>query len=349
MLGPSTPVRVLTARLALSISDPMKILSPDHLERLGKVLGMLESLINFRTTLGRNMDTKYMHWHQTILPIYLKQSAVSSTGEMSKYWVSEFIWNIFFYSQIMFTQKKINPQNIFHSEKSTVNFLAKIGETTEWPVDDNSSLAPIYITIDSNKLMRSTLLARICSHIENNLRLFIHSYMHDGSTASGGGGGDGVVANETTALISAKPLQFNGGHWFVFKNNIEHYLNKTFYNLTAVSLSDGRTYSEMRSFAKIKYDLNLIDDQLPSETLEQGLDLLDVMRFINDFTSKFVYDMNNQVFIQAISGNNFLNTVTVGHIVNSLRTHGIGIMNTAVSKIVQGNRTIIDLPFFVGF
>lgn len=55
------------------------------------------------------------------------------------------------------------------------------------------------------------------------------------------------------------------------------------------------------------------------------------MRLINDFVTKFVYDMNNQVFIQAMSNNNFLNTVTVGHIVNSLRTHGIGIMNTAVS------------------
>lgn len=212
--------------------------------------------------------------------------------------------------------------------------MAKIGEITEWTAD--STAPPIAISIDSKKLMRSTLLARICSHIENNLRLFIHSYMHDGSTAStGGNGGDGVVANDITALISAKALRFSGGQLFLFKNNIEHYLNKTFYNLTAVSLSDGRTYSEMRSFAKIKYDLNMIDDQLPTETLEQGLDLLDVMRFINDFTSKFVYDMNNQVFIQAISGNNFLNTVTVGHIVNSLRTHGIGIMNTAVSNLLH--------------
>lgn len=54
------------------------------------------------------------------------------------------------------------------------------------------------------------------------------------------------------------------------------------------------------------------------------------MRFMDEFVNRFVYDMNNQVFIQAMSNNNFVNTVTDGHIINSLRKHGIGIMNTAV-------------------
>lgn len=140
---------------------------------------------------------------------------------------------------------------------------------------------------------------------------------------------EAALSNEMTTLVHLNPMPL-ADHHFVFKNHIEHYLSKTFYNLTAVSLSDGRTYSDMRSYARFKYDLHLVEDQLPSETLEQGLDLLDIMRFMNEFATKFVYDMNSQVFIQATSGNNFLNTVSVGHIVNSLRTHGIGIMNTAV-------------------
>lgn len=212
------------------------------------------------------------------------------------------------------------PQNIFHSPKSTVNFLSKVSAIAEPTIVSR-------FKVDVNHLLRTTVLSRICSHIENNLRLFIHSYMHETSAAQIGG--TGAVINDTTALIHLNALQLHDQH-FLFKNHIEHYLSKTFYNLTSVSLSDGRTYGEMRSFAKIKYDLNMVEDQLPTATLEQGLDLLDVMRCINDFVSKFVYDMHNQVFIQTISNNNFLNTVTVSHIVNSLRTHGIGIMNTAV-------------------
>lgn len=198
----------------------------------------------------------------------------------------------------------------------SVRFLAAINEPETCPDFDT----------DINHLLRSTVLARVCSHIENNLRLFIHAYMHDDTKTTPLLAADSA---QMTALVHLNPLPLRDHH-FVFKNHIEHYLSKTFYNLTAVSLSDGRTYSDMRSYARIKYDLHLVDDQLPSETLEQGLDLLDIMRLMSDFVAKFVYDMNSQVFIQATSGNNFLNTVSVGHIVNSFRTHGVGVMNTAV-------------------
>lgn len=218
-------------------------------------------------------------------------------------------------------------QNSGQSSAHSVRFLGAINEPVSCP-DFN---------IDINQLIRSTVLARVCSHIENNLRLFIHAYMHDNTNTTSASNRDrqhdSLVSTEINALVHLNPLTLPDHH-FVFKNHIEHYLSKTFYNLTAVSLSDGRTYSDMRSYARFKYDLHLVDDQLPSETLEQGLDLLDIMRLMNDFVSEFVYDMNSQVFIQATSGNNFLNTVSVGHVVNSFRTHGVGIMNTAVKNTI---------------
>ena len=50
---------------------------------------------------------------------------------------------------------------------------------------------------------------------------------------------------------------------------VEHYLNKTFYNLTTVALHDWRTYGEMKNMAEQKYGLTLVDTHLPSQTLEQ--------------------------------------------------------------------------------
>jgi len=50
---------------------------------------------------------------------------------------------------------------------------------------------------------------------------------------------------------------------------VEHYLNKTFYNLTTVALHDWRTYSEMRTLAQQKYGLTMAEAHLPSQTLEQ--------------------------------------------------------------------------------
>lgn len=40
--------------------------------------------------------------------------------------------------------------------------------------------------------------------------------------------------------------------------------------------------------------------------------------------------MNNQIFVEEWSNNKHLNTINISHIANSIRTHGIGIMNTTV-------------------
>lgn len=56
---------------------------------------------------------------------------------------------------------------------------------------------------------------------------------------------------------------------FLSSDYVEHYLNKTFYNLTTVALHDWRTYSEMRTLANQKYGLTMAEAHLPSQTLEQ--------------------------------------------------------------------------------
>ena len=40
--------------------------------------------------------------------------------------------------------------------------------------------------------------------------------------------------------------------------------------------------------------LETVDDRLPSQTLEQGLDVLEIMRNIDVFVSRFLYNLNNQ-------------------------------------------------------
>ncbi|GIZ00953.1 WASH complex subunit 4 [Caerostris extrusa] len=50
------------------------------------------------------------------------------------------------------------------------------------------------------------------------------------------------------------------------KAYVEHYLDKIFYNLTTVALHDWKTYGEMRSLAKHKYDLITVEAHLPSQT-----------------------------------------------------------------------------------
>jgi WASH complex subunit 7 len=74
---------------------------------------------------------------------------------------------------------------------------------------------------------------------------------------------------------------------------------------------------------------------LPGATLEQGLDVLEIMRKIHVFVASYNYNLNNQIFIERQSNGKMLNTINITHISNSIRTHGTGIMNTTVNFTFQ--------------
>lgn len=61
--------------------------------------------------------------------------------------------------------------------------------------------------------------------------------------------------------------------------------------------------------------------------------MLEIMRNIHIFVSRYKYNLNNQIFVEKTSDNKTLNTINIGHISNSIRTHGIGIMNTTVTNL----------------
>lgn len=60
-------------------------------------------------------------------------------------------------------------------------------------------------------------------------------------------------------------------------------------------MHDWKTYGEMRQLAERKYGLVLVEPYLPSQTLEQGLDALEIMRNIHIFVAKYQYNLNDQV------------------------------------------------------
>merc|ERR1711991_83771 len=59
------------------------------------------------------------------------------------------------------------------------------------------------------------------------------------------------------------------------------------------------------------------------------------MRMIHVFVKNYHYNLNNQIFIQHESDGKNLNSINVDVIAESIRTHGIGIMNTTVNFTFQ--------------
>ncbi|KAI1883407.1 hypothetical protein AGOR_G00231120 [Albula goreensis] len=182
---------------------------------------------------------------------------------------------------------------------------------------------------ETMQVFNEHLLDKLCKEIEKDLRLSVHTHLKldDRNPFK-------VGMKDLAHLFSLKPIRFFN-RFIDIKAYVTHYLDKTFYNLTTVALHDWATYSEMRNLATQRYGLTMTEAHLPSQTLEQGLDVLEIMRNIHVFVSRYLYNLNNQIFIERTSNNKHLNTINIRHIANSIRTHGTGIMNTTVNFTYQ--------------
>nr|XP_034984556.1 WASH complex subunit 4 isoform X2 [Zootoca vivipara] len=178
-------------------------------------------------------------------------------------------------------------------------------------------------------VLNKHLLDKLCKEIEKDLRLSVHTHLKldDRNPFK-------VGMKDLAHFFSLNPIRFFN-RFIDIKAYVTHYLDKTFYNLTTVALHDWATYSEMRNLATQRYGLTMTEAHLPSQTLEQGLDVLEIMRNIHVFVSRYLYNLNNQIFIERISNNKHLNTINIRHIANSIRTHGTGILNTTVNFTYQ--------------
>ncbi|KXJ13474.1 WASH complex subunit 7 [Exaiptasia diaphana] len=181
--------------------------------------------------------------------------------------------------------------------------------------------------VDAHRLHH--FLQPLCRDIETDLRLHIHQHLQldDRNPFK-------VGMRDLSHFLKLRPIRFFD-RFIDIKAYVTHYLDSTFYNLTTVALHDWKTYAEMRNMAKQKYSLEMTEAHLPSQTLEQGLDVLEIMRNIHVFVSRYLYNLNNQIFVERASNNKHLNTINIRNIANSIRTHGSGIMNTTVNFTYQ--------------
>ncbi|KAH8303723.1 hypothetical protein KR018_008553 [Drosophila ironensis] len=134
--------------------------------------------------------------------------------------------------------------------------------------------------------------------------------------------------------ISSPATEF-GGNYNIIRDNLENYLTATFYNLTTIAPHDWKSYEKMRHFAKKVLNLHPIEDQLPNQILDQGIDVLQIMRNIHTFASSYAYNMNLQLFVETESKGKHLDIIGTRHVANSVQTHGTGIINTTVNFIYQ--------------
>lgn len=293
--GTATIKRNIAANIALSFV-PNSTYLDDSYVKLGILLEKVQTLMKFNNTMENLCNCSWLLWHQNIMPIYFEQNFCSRLSALK---LQHFIMAV--EDSVMLLHKTDKLYKMHKSEE----FLEKMKD-----------------------LINSKVIHEMSLNIETNLRLHIHSHLQLDVV--------NPFSFETTKklLLIINNFRIQSLYMTVVPT-IEHYLSTMYYNLTTVVLSDWKTYGEMRQMAKFKFHLKTIQDNLPTQTLEQGLDVLEIMRNIHIFVSNYLYNLNNQIFIEKGSNNKHLNSINIRHIANSIRTHGTGIMNTTVNFTYQ--------------
>ncbi|XP_040493346.1 WASH complex subunit 4 isoform X2 [Ursus maritimus] len=289
--GPSTRQRRLIVSLALSVGTQMKTFKDEELFPLQVVMKKLDLISELRERVQTQCDCCFLYWHRAVFPIYLDDVYENAVDAARLHY--------------MFSALRDCVPAMMH---------ARHLESYEILLDCYDK--------EVMEILNEHLLDKLCKEIEKDLRLSVHTHLKldDRNPFK-------VGMKDLALFFSLNPIRFFN-RFIDIRAYVTHYLDKTFYNLTTVALHDWATYSEMRNLATQRYGLVMTEAHLPSQTLEQGLDVLEIMRNIHIFVSRYLYNLNNQIFIERTSNNKHLNTINIRHIANSIRTHGTGIMNT---------------------
>ena len=178
------------------------------------------------------------------------------------------------------------------------------------------------VTIET---FEQTFMKKLSEEIENDLRIQVH-----GTFIEGLEGAEYSEKNLQSAL-NTQPFRFFD-IYFDIKRFVEECLNKRFYQLTTLNLNNAQTYQRMRVLARNKYGLNLHDVYLPNQNLEQGKDILDIVRNLSKFVKSYTHNLHSQIFVELVKESSYINIIGVQQILSSLYTHGKGIVNSIINE-----------------
>jgi len=296
--GPATALRRLAFDLGLGVATQSKVFAPPELERLQSLHLKIAAVATLRQSIREACDTSFFFWHTNLVPLYL-QDLYENPSEAHRLH--------YLFGALRDIEPLVKRSQTICSDQVATQFEAEI--------------------IDA---LQDNIVRKLCGDIETDLRLQVHT----GVIATPDRNPFKIGLKDLTHFLVVSPIRFFG-KVIDIKTLVTHYLDTTFYNLTTVALHDWKSYGLMRNLATQKYGLNMQDSYLPSQQLEQGLDVLMIMRNIHVFVRGYSYNLNNQIFVEKKSNNKFLNTINIRHVANSIRTHGTGIMNTTVNFTYQ--------------
>lgn len=282
----------------LDLTEPAKCFGTETFQRLRKLLEHMSLVCQLHVNLEACCESSFLFWQQSLLIAYMKSML----------------------------DCPLDLQNMFTLFQASIDSFEVNSENFEAIEEFKSML---------ERKLQHSVVGKLCNSIEINLRLDHHSHIQV-EKFNPFNSSNNVVIADYRAFLKSNPFILNN-HVLSLQENIEHYLSKTFYDLTTVSFGekDWKTYEEIKLLADWKYSVTVVDDHLSTQTLDHGVDAIEIMKNIHIFVTKYNYNLNNQIFVEVSNNSQHLNTISIKNIANSLKTHGNGIINTAVNYVYQ--------------
>lgn len=299
--GPVSPLRLSILNFCGNYALTKGILKENETEDLRYLLWKYEVIANYRTYINEATDCIFLYWSKDLIPIFF-QFMTQNPGEAKR---MNFLLNSL-NDGIIQMKKAVHLNN---NEELVKSFRKQV-------------------LLDFHR----EYIVPLTREIEDFLRITIHSILIDKIK------GINPMKTEVKALnklLSINKVQI-ADIVIDLKDEIARILNETFYNINVLNMHDYQTYEEIRTLAMEKFGLDMTHVFIPSQTLNQGtLDILNIIRNIQNFVTKYTFNLYNQTFIELSRENKQLNTIGIEQIADSIHTHGLGIVNTNVNSVYK--------------
>ena len=296
-----TPLRQHLVSTIVEMMTGSNFIEEKDAAKIDSMLQRIKMLANITTLVKNACNTSFLLFHSQLLPVIVAGIYEAPTSA-----------NRIYYTVGAFSDAVKLCESVKHRDPKPfiINLRKSIHEVIE-----------------------QEIIEPLSRDIETDLRLHIHTKQLDHMETVNPKSDDMKSLRPFLELPTIRVL----GLQVDIKKEVTHYLDRNFYNLTTVQLHDWHTYHAMRNLAQEKLGLVLLENFLPMGSLDQGLDVLQIMRNIHIFVGRFTYNMNMQEFVEykAEKGSKHFNTIKIQSIASSIRQHGLGMLNTTVNFTYQ--------------
>ena len=285
-------LRLVIEKLCLSTITAKEMIDEESYDLINDNLWMVEMLNQLNREIKRCCDCSFLYLYQEFFPNFFKNIYDDKPKRL--------------YYFIMAINDIENPLHyIKYKENDGIDVIQKLRK----------------VTFDT---FENIFLKKISQEIEDELLIEVHGAFIDlleGSPYSD---------NNLKSYLNIKSFRFFD-RVVDIKRYVEEQFNMKFYQQTTLNMNNYQTYQKMRVLAKNKYGLNLHDVYLPNQNLEQGKDILDIVRNLGSFSRSYTHNLHSQQFIEIVKEGSYINIIGVQQILSSLYTHGKGIVNSIIN------------------